>query len=74
MHDLMSFSAAVFPDSLMTEDLGIALHSSSDPGSANPSRTTYWDTETSSSFSMRIPHFLEEYDPLIYTEMKRRTL
>lgn len=75
MHDLVSFSAAVFSDSLMSEDLGIVLHSShehsSDLGSTNPSRTTYWDTDPSSSFSMKFPHFLEESHPLIYTEMKR---
>lgn len=45
MHDLMSFSAAVLSDSLMTEDLGIVLHGSHEHSSAldsaNPSGTTY---------------------------------
>lgn len=66
MHGLVSFSAAVFSDSLMTEDLGIVLHSSHEPssdwGSANPSRTAYWDTDRYllffqyeiSSFSWRV--------------------
>lgn len=78
MHDLVSSSAAVFSGSLMTEDLGIVLHSShehsSDLRSANPSRTSHWDTDTSSSFNMRFPHFLEESHPLIYIEERKRKI